>query len=152
MSIKDILKRRRTDLGLTMKDLAHKVGVSEGTISRWESGDIENMRRDKIAALASALEISPAVIMGWNTAAEFGEGVFLTPDESALLSDYNRLNDLGKEKARGDVADLTQIPKYTGKVVPFRKEEVYLEAAHHKPVNDPEGDAFDDSIMDDENF
>ena len=53
------------ELGLTMKQVADAVGVSEGTISRWESGDIANMRRDKIAALAKKLLLSPAVIMGW---------------------------------------------------------------------------------------
>ena len=65
MAIKDILKNRRIELHLTMKEVADKVGVSEGTISRWESGDIANMRRDKIMALAKALQISPAVIMEW---------------------------------------------------------------------------------------
>lgn len=33
--------------------------------SEWESGDIANMKRDKIVKLADALNISPAVIMGW---------------------------------------------------------------------------------------
>ena len=51
MEVKDIITNRRTELGLTMKELADMVGVSEGTISRWESGEIENMRRDKIATL-----------------------------------------------------------------------------------------------------
>lgn len=46
MEVKDIITNRRTELGLTMKELADMVGVSEGTISRWESGEIENMRRD----------------------------------------------------------------------------------------------------------
>lgn len=66
MEIKDILKNRRTELNLTMKELSVKVGVSEGTISRWESGEISNMKRDKIVALADALQISPSVIMGWD--------------------------------------------------------------------------------------
>lgn len=68
MEVKNIIKARREELGLTMKEVAGKVGVSEGTISRWESGDIQNMKRDKIAALADALRISPAVIMGWQEA------------------------------------------------------------------------------------
>lgn len=63
--IKDIIKSRRTDLGLTLEDVARKVGVSSATISRWESGDIKNMRRDKISKLSSALQIDPAVLMGW---------------------------------------------------------------------------------------
>ena len=65
MEVKDIITNRRTELGLTMKELADMVGVSEGTISRWESGEIENMRRDKIATLAKVLNISPGVIMEW---------------------------------------------------------------------------------------
>lgn len=64
--VKDILRKQREKLGLTMKEVAKKVGVSEGTISRWESGDIQNMRRDKIVSLANALDISPATIMGWD--------------------------------------------------------------------------------------
>lgn len=63
--IRSILSERRKELGYTMKDVAKLVGVSEATISRWESGDIANMRRDRISKLADALKISPAVIMGW---------------------------------------------------------------------------------------
>lgn len=65
MEVKDILSSRRLELKLTMKEVADRVGVSEGTISRWESGEIANMRRDKIMLLAQALQLSPGVIMGW---------------------------------------------------------------------------------------
>lgn len=65
MDVKTIIRNRRIDLGLTMKDIADAVGVSEATVSRWESGEIENMRRDKIAALAKVLQLEPGVIMGW---------------------------------------------------------------------------------------
>jgi len=65
MKTNDLIRMRRLELDMTMKELAAKVGVSEGTISRWESGDIENMKRDKIAALARALEVPPAVLMDW---------------------------------------------------------------------------------------
>ena len=50
MSLHDDIKQRRIELGLTMADVAQSVGVSEATISRWESGDIANMKRDKIAS------------------------------------------------------------------------------------------------------
>ena len=55
---------------MTLKEVADAVGVSEATVSRWESGDIENMKRDKIKKLADALLISPGVIMGWDTVRE----------------------------------------------------------------------------------
>lgn len=64
MEIKDILKKRRIQLGMSMKVVSKKVGVSEATISRWESGDIANMGREKIASLSRALELNPAVILG----------------------------------------------------------------------------------------
>ena len=64
MEIKDILKSRRVELRLTQDDIANKIGVSKATVSRWESGNISNMRRDRIAKLAEILQISPAVIIG----------------------------------------------------------------------------------------
>lgn len=39
--IKKIIKNRREELGLTIKQIADAVGVSEGTVSRWESGNIK---------------------------------------------------------------------------------------------------------------
>jgi repressor LexA len=68
MLIQDIIKNRRNELDLTMKQVADSVGVSEGTVSRWESGDISNMKRDKIYKLSKVLQISPLVILGWDEA------------------------------------------------------------------------------------
>lgn len=49
-----------------MKELAHKVGVSEATIRCWESGEISNMRRDSIIKLSEVLEVPPSIILGIN--------------------------------------------------------------------------------------
>lgn len=62
MSVSHKLKARRKELGLTMLEVAKKIGVSEATVSRWESGNIENMRLDKIAALAKALQVPSTFI------------------------------------------------------------------------------------------
>ena len=66
MKTSELIKNRRKELHLTMKDVADRVGVSEGTVSRWESGNIANMGRDKIAALAKVLKISPSIIAGYS--------------------------------------------------------------------------------------
>ena len=58
------INERRKQLNLTLKEIAEYVGVSEATVSRWESGNIANMRRDRIAALAQILKVSPIDIMG----------------------------------------------------------------------------------------
>lgn len=65
MEFKDLIYRRRKELGLTMEDVAKEVGVSKATVKRWESGEIANIRRDKIAILAKALHTTPAYLMGW---------------------------------------------------------------------------------------
>ena len=58
------MHERRIELSLTQRQVAIFVGVTEATVSRWESGDIDNMRRDKIARLAEVLRVSPLLIMG----------------------------------------------------------------------------------------
>lgn len=58
------LYERRKELGLTLEEVGNIVGVSKSTVKKWESGYIENMKRDKIALLAKALKVSPLYIMG----------------------------------------------------------------------------------------
>ncbi len=64
-SVHEIIKERRESLGYSLNELAERIGVNRSTVMRWENGDIENMKRDKIVSLSEALKISPAVIMGW---------------------------------------------------------------------------------------
>ena len=63
---KNLIRDRRLALGLTMKELADRVGVAEATVSRWEAGDIANMRRDRIYKLAKALDVSPLLLLGYD--------------------------------------------------------------------------------------
>lgn len=58
---------RREQIGLSQVELGRLVGVSKATISRWESGDITNMRRDRIQKLAEALKISPIALLDEQT-------------------------------------------------------------------------------------
>lgn len=58
---------RREQMGLSQVDLAKAVGVSKATICRWESGDISNMRRDRIQKLADALNVSPISLLDEET-------------------------------------------------------------------------------------
>ena len=43
MSLSQILKSRRTRLGYTLLDVAKRMGVTEATVQRWESGNIKNL-------------------------------------------------------------------------------------------------------------
>jgi len=57
------IKARRQELGLTLEDVAQAVGVGRSTVRKWETGMIKNMGRDKIAALAKILQISPVELV-----------------------------------------------------------------------------------------
>jgi len=57
--IGDKMYRRRKELGLTLEEVGAAVGVGKSTVRRWENGMIKNMGRDKIAALAKVLKMSP---------------------------------------------------------------------------------------------
>lgn len=59
MEIGDIMRTRRQELGLTLEDVGNFVGVGKSTVRKWERGDIENMKRDKINLLSQVLKLSP---------------------------------------------------------------------------------------------
>ena len=65
MKIGDRIKSRRVELGMTVDDLAEKLGKNRATVYRYESGDIENLPTTVLESIAKALETSPSVLMGW---------------------------------------------------------------------------------------
>lgn len=65
MEMKEIIVKRRKELHLTLEEVANRVGVSRATVHRWETGVLRNPGRDKIAALAAALQVSPEYLLGW---------------------------------------------------------------------------------------
>lgn len=64
MQLGSIIYKRRKELGMTLEELGNAVGVSKSTVKKWESGIIANMRSDKIAELARALNLDPWILIG----------------------------------------------------------------------------------------
>lgn len=125
MGVKDIIKNRRIELNMTMKEVADKVGVSEGTVSRWESGDIANMRRDKIMALAKVLDLSPNVIMEWDdTEPEQEQHYYLDDDAREMAEfmlnnpDYKVLFDASRKVKKEDIEIVRKIIEKFGGTEP----------------------------------
>ena len=48
-NISSVLKAKRKELGLTLAQIAEKIGVTEATVQRWESGNIKSLRHERIA-------------------------------------------------------------------------------------------------------
>lgn len=72
------MKNRREELDMSYQTLSDKVGISKSTLQRYETGYIKNMPVDKLEAIADALQVSPAYLMGWSEEYEFRDA----PSES----------------------------------------------------------------------
>ena len=64
------LKEMRKAKGLTLEDLAERLGTSRQTIHRYENGTISNIPPEKVVLLAEALDTTPASLMGWESERE----------------------------------------------------------------------------------
>ena len=90
MAIKDIIKERRIELGLTLEQVAEKVGTSKQTIQRYETGVISNIPSDKIEALAVALQTTPQHIMGWDIEDDIPDTYFNDEAKTIAMELYKR--------------------------------------------------------------
>lgn len=92
LSIK--IKQLRLERKMTLEEVAAKVGVGKSTVRKWETGMIANMKRDKIALLASALGTTPAYLMGWKEDAKqtaSPSDLKLTEGETMLLELFRQI-------------------------------------------------------------
>lgn len=64
------LRRRRLELGWTMRALEDASGVDDAVISRIENGEIAQPRVDKITRIATALGLDPITVLSDATGTE----------------------------------------------------------------------------------
>lgn len=65
MKIGERIRQRRKFLGLSVDELAEKLGKNRATVYRYESSDIEKLPTTVLKPLADALKTTPAYLMGW---------------------------------------------------------------------------------------
>lgn len=108
MKVNELISNRRKELGLTLEEVANKVGVSKSTVKKWESGFIKNMRRDKMALLADALQISPMDLLEDDND-DTNNGYYTDPEVAQiaeeLRTDPNRriLFDATRDLSKADI-------------------------------------------------
>lgn len=66
MTIGERIKQRRMELGLSVDEVAEKLGKDRATVYRYESNEIENLPVGTLEPLAKILETTPAQLMGWD--------------------------------------------------------------------------------------
>lgn len=59
------LRARRLELGMAAWELAVKIGKHRATVCRYETGEIGAVTVEIVEALATALEVTPAWLLGW---------------------------------------------------------------------------------------
>ena len=82
------IKTLRLQAGLTMAELAKKVGVATQTIQKYEEATITNIPLDRIEALASVFGVSAAYLAGWTDNIRYSGSIF--SDEFEKLTDEQK--------------------------------------------------------------
>lgn len=66
MTIGNRIRKRREECGMSVVELAEKLGKARSTVYRYESDDIQDMPITVLEPLAEALDTTPAYLMGWH--------------------------------------------------------------------------------------
>lgn len=92
MAIGDRIKKRRIEIGLSVDQLADKIGKNRATVYRYESKEIEKFPIDVLSPLAEALCTTPAYLMGWDdTPTAYNSDEYPCPEteKDRLVSGYH---------------------------------------------------------------
>ncbi|MBQ6455678.1 MAG: helix-turn-helix transcriptional regulator [Mogibacterium sp.] len=107
------IKELRQEKQMTLLEVAKRLGVSESTVQRYESGAISNLKYETIISLSSLFGVDPCYLMGWDVSASGSSiSIEVSSEERRLVEMYRSLNIVGRRKALESVEDLTQIEKY----------------------------------------
>ena len=109
MSMKDKIKDRRTELGLTQEQLADKLGLQKSAIAKYENGRVENIKRSVIVKMAQVLECSPCYLLDMDLTPA---SVSLNQEEKDLVDGYRLLNDTGKKQLHKQLSMMLNDDEY----------------------------------------
>ena len=101
------IKYARNLRGVTLDDIAKKVGVAKSTIQRYEAGKIATIKLPVVEAIAIALNVNPAWVVGKSDEMELQSQKI-----PKIMKYYEMLNEIGKNEATKRVMELTEIPRY----------------------------------------
>ena len=150
------INRLRLKNNMTLEELGNKVGVGKSTVRKWENRMIANMRQDKIAKLAAALNVSPSYLMGWNESESTDQSTTDTSTEYDLKVidiQQKKLNDVYEKLT---IQNRDKVYQYTTALLSTQQMEEALLADAASARTDitvfEVKDTSDNDIMDDENF
>lgn len=97
------LKKARQKAGLSQVELARQIGVSKQSLYKYENNIITNIPSDKIQLAATACNVSPGAIMGWEGSSDqsvikMTGKLSLTKKEKTHLDKYRQLGAEDQDK------------------------------------------------------
>lgn len=95
------IKKYRLEAGMTLLEVANKLGVKEATVQRYESGIIKNLKYDTIVALSEIFGCSPVELMGWEDNFSIDNSKSLFPE---VIADQIKPVEVRKLPVLGKVA------------------------------------------------
>lgn len=142
------IRRRRSELGWTQEELADKVGgnVRQADISRLENDRVGLPRRERLEAIAHALDVPVGALLarsGWQGAEELDleNGTGLTAQVGQLLHEATRRDDVAEERREVIDEALPELVETVSQVHHLvHKAEELLEETQAK-VDDLKGNA-----------
>lgn len=99
--LQDRIKSTRLNRGITLKELAIKLGVKEATAQRYESGEIKNIKHETVVSIADALDVSPSYLMGWD-------------DDPSPKSETAELSDILADLPQSDLKRISEFMEVAG--------------------------------------
>lgn len=151
----DRIRSMRIQKGITLAQIAEKLGVTEATAQRYESGNIKSVPYEHMCAYGEILGCSPAYLMGWLDIAEENKPTKeeltrfkANTYEALVVKEMQKMNKAGKVKLLDTARDMNCSPLYNDDY------EIELKAAHERTdieVTD-EMRKHDDDIMSDDDF
>lgn len=108
------IKKYRTEAGMTLKELALKINLTEATVQKYERGNIRNVNAEMIKKMADALGINPEKIAGWDSpeiCQDYDESK-QGEDEANLIKMYSQLTRGHKKAVQNLAINLLECQKY----------------------------------------
>ena len=122
MNVRDfekIFHQLRKEHDLTQDEISKRLGVSKSSVAMWETGQ-RLPSPELYEQIADFFNVDIDYLYGRSSIRQkirFDEDGnmqrTLHQDESDLLDDYQKLNAVGRKKARDYITDLTEQEKYT---------------------------------------
>ena len=103
------IKKYRKEKGMTLKELAEKVGITEATMQKYESGNIKSITMDMFFKIAQSLDIPSENLSEWEDGElEEYRKQRKNDEESKLLKKYSVLSKGHKRAVRNLIDSLLE--------------------------------------------